>query len=96
MSTNGSGKTGGFSRVERQADAPQDTSQTVLELRNLTRVFGGEERAVDDVTLSVKRGEIVVIVGERGFSGSFLIVQPVLHHRGLGRFEFLQHSAGHR
>ncbi len=47
-----------------------DISKNVLEVRNLKTYFytddGGELRAVDGVTFSVKRGKILAVVGESG------------------------------
>ena len=50
----------------------------VLELDGLTHEYGSE-RAVDDVTLSVEAGELVVVVGPSG-CGKTTIVQSIAGH----------------
>ena len=53
-------------------------SRTVLELDGLTHEYGSE-RAVDDVSLSVEGGELVVVVGPSG-CGKTTIVQSIAGH----------------
>lgn len=53
----------------------ESTPQPLLDVKNLTKVFGSREnevRAVDDVSFTVKRGEIISIVGESGSGKSTL------------------------
>jgi ABC-type oligopeptide transport system ATPase subunit len=38
----------------------------LLELKNLTKIFAGERRAVDDVSLTIETGETLGLVGESG------------------------------
>ena len=41
------------------------TAPTVLKLSNITRAFGAV-KAVDGVSLEIRRGEVVGLVGETG------------------------------
>jgi len=64
-------------------------SPHLLEVRNLTRIFGtgpAAVRAVDDVSFSVERGEVLAIVGESG-SGKSTLARMLLR--------LLDPSSGH-
>lgn len=64
--------------MNEHVTAPKETTANeapVLEIRNLTQIFnigggwitrGKELRAVDDISIRIKRGEVLAIVGESG------------------------------
>ncbi len=61
-------------------DLAERSAKPLLEVNHLTRVFGRGEnlvRAVDDVSFSLKQGEVATIVGESG-SGKSTLARMVL------------------
>ena len=62
--------------MNERKDGSQPTDDVVLEVRGLTKVFGSGEtavRAVDGVDLTVRRGEIVLIMGPSGSGKTTLL-----------------------
>jgi len=49
-----------------------EASENILELKNITKIFPGVV-AIDDISMSVKRGSVHVIVGENGAGKSTLM-----------------------
>ena len=52
---------------------PQCGARALLAIENLTKVYPGGQRALDDVTLSVDKPEVVAIIGSSGAGKSTLI-----------------------
>lgn len=47
---------------------------TILEMKHIVKTFPGV-RAVDDVSISVKKGEVYALLGENG-AGDRVIIRP--------------------
>jgi len=48
-------------------------SDFIIEIKNVTKTFGGSVRALDDISLAVRKNEIVGVVGENGAGKSTLM-----------------------
>lgn len=72
--------------VYERADAPGDTMGPALTTRGLTVQFGGI-RALNQVDLTVNRGEIVGLIGTNGAGKSTLINAIGGYHRSTGEVE---------
>jgi len=38
----------------------------MIEIKHVTKIFGGTKKAVDDLSLTINDGEIVGFIGEKG------------------------------
>lgn len=57
---------------DKVAEKATDTNENILELKHITKLFPGV-KAIDDITMSVKKGTVHVIVGENGAGKSTLM-----------------------
>jgi len=48
-------------------------NDAILELRNVTKTFGGVVRALDNISISIRKNEIVGVVGENGAGKSTMM-----------------------
>lgn len=48
-------------------------NDAILELKNVTKTFGGVVRALDDISISIRKNEIVGVVGENGAGKSTMM-----------------------
>lgn len=53
-------------RSEDTPDEVRPDADSVVSVRNLTKVYGGEIRAVDDVSFDIERGSVVGLLGPNG------------------------------
>jgi len=63
-------------QVERGLDSGPSSAETILDVRALTRVFGAGRaavRAVDNINLTVRRGELVLVMGPSGSGKTTLL-----------------------
>ena len=58
--------------IERKEEKPQEQQENILEVKNLTVSFG-EEKVVDDLSFSLKKGENVAIMGPNGAGKTVLL-----------------------
>jgi ATP-binding cassette subfamily B protein len=52
---------------------PKDEGEALIEIRNLTFAYPGGKRALEDISLSIKRGTVLGILGPTGSGKSTLI-----------------------
>jgi D-xylose transport system ATP-binding protein len=67
-------------QTENRAQTWSDTDTPLLELRNVSKWFGGVH-ALDDISLSLHRGEVVALVGDNGAGKSTLVKTIVGVHK---------------
>ena len=63
-------------QVGRGLDSGPSSAETILDVRALTRVFGAGRaavRAVDNINLTVRRGELVLVMGPSGSGKTTLL-----------------------
>ncbi len=77
-------------RAQRDAAATVGDGETLLEVSNVTASYSALSRVVDDVSLSLKRGDTLAVVGESGSGKSTMarvIVGLLARESGELRFE---------